>query len=185
MIRFRFDIDKAIAATAYVIQKGGGRFDVFALVKMLYDANRIALVRFGRSITGDTLASMDKGPIVSDTYDLIKKRGLRANQTKWNHFITEPESHVLRLVKIPDLGVLSTRELAILDEAFKEISAIPPYWLSSWTHQRFPEWKDPKGSSLRIDPAEILRIEKKSDKEISEIEDEINSLNAFDALLNR
>lgn len=185
MMRFQFNVDKAIASTAYVIQKGGGRFDVFALVKTLYDANRIALVRYGRSITGDQLVSMDKGPVVSDTYDLIKKKGSRANQTKWNHFISEPEFHVLRLVRLPELGSLSTRELAILDEAFKEISEIPPFWLSSWTHQRFPEWKDPKGSSLRIDPAEILRIEKKSDKEISEIEAEVKSLNAFDALLNR
>jgi hypothetical protein len=33
MMRFQYNVDKAIAASAYIIQKGGGRFDVFALFK--------------------------------------------------------------------------------------------------------------------------------------------------------
>jgi uncharacterized phage-associated protein len=187
MIRFRFDIDKAIDASCYVIQKGGGRFDVFALIKALYLANRISLLKYGRSITGDKLASLDKGPVVSDTYNLIQKsrRAKPEHQQKWNQFISERESHVLRLLKTPDFGRLSVREIAVLDEAFKTMAKIPPYWLSSWTHEHFPEWKDPKGSSTAIDPVEILKAEKKSKEEIAEIEDELNSLNALDTLLQR
>jgi hypothetical protein len=187
MIRFRFDIEKAIAASAYIIQKGGGRFDVFALIKTMYLANRISLVKYGRSITGDHLASLDKGPVVSDTFHLIQKssRAKPEHQARWNQFISERQSHVLRLLKTPDLGYLSVRENSILDEAFKTISEIPPYWLSSWTHEHFPEWKNPKGSSTAIDPAEILKAEKKSNEEIAEIEEEVNSLSALDALLQR
>jgi uncharacterized phage-associated protein len=187
MMRFQFNVDKAIAATAYVIQKGGGKFDVFALIKTLYLANRIALIKFGRSITGDKLASLDKGPVVSDTYHLIQKssRAKPEHQAKWDQFISERQSHVLRVLKKPDFGYLSVRERAILDEAFKTISEIPPYLLSSWTHDHCPEWKDPKGSSMVIDPAEILKIESKSGAEIAEIKEEVESLNALDALLNR
>ena len=187
MMRFQFNVDKAIAATAYVIQKGGGKFDVFALIKTLYVANRIALIKYGRSITGDKLASLDKGPVVSDTYHLIQKssRAKREHQLKWDQFISERQSHVLRVLKMPDFGYLSVRERAILDEAFKTISEIPPYLLSSWTHDHCPEWKDPKGSSTAIDPAEILKAEKKSNEEIAEIEDEVNSLHTLDAVLQR
>jgi hypothetical protein len=170
MIRFRFDIDKAIAASAYIIQKGGGRFDVFALIKTLYLANRISLVKYGRSITGDKLASLDEGPVVADTYHLIQKNGLSkpGHQAKWNQFISEQQSRVLRLLKAPDFGHLSVREISILDEAFKTISEIPPYWLLSWTREHFPEWKAPKGSSTAIDPVRILKAEKKSKEEIAE-----------------
>jgi uncharacterized phage-associated protein len=187
MMRFQFNVDKAIAATAYVIQKGGGKFDVFALIKTLYVANRIALIKYGRSITGDKLASLDKGPVVSDTYHLIQKssRAKREHQAKWDQFISERQSHVLRVLKAPDFGYLSVRERAILDEAFKTISEIPPHLLSSWTHDHCPEWKDPKGSSTAIDPAEILKIESKSGAEIAEIKEEVESLNALDALLSR
>jgi uncharacterized phage-associated protein len=187
MMRFQYNVDKAIAATAYVIQKGGGKFDVFALIKTLYLANRIALIKFGRSITGDKLASLDKGPVVSDTYHLIQKssRAKPEHQAKWDQFISERQSHVLRVLKKPDFGYLSVRECAILDEAFKTISEIPPYLLSSWTHDHCPEWKDPKGSSTAIDPAEILKIESKSGVEIAEIKEEVESLNALDALLSR
>src|SRR5580698_11365004 len=131
MMRFQFNVDKAIAATAYVIQKGGGKFDVFALIKTLYVANRISLLKYGRSITGDKLASLDKGPVVSDTYNLIQKsrRAKPEHQQKWNQFISERESHVLRLLKTPDLGCLSVREIAALDKAFSTISSIPSYWL--------------------------------------------------------
>jgi len=73
----------------------------------------------------------------------------------------------------------------VLDEAFKTISEIPPYWLSAWMHEHCPEWKGPKGSSAAIDPAEILKAEKKPKAEIEEIEDEVNSLHAMDAVLHR
>ncbi len=84
---------------------------------------------------------------------------------------------MLRIKTMPEMGYLSVREMELLDEAFKTISEIPAYWLADWTHQVFPEWKDPTGSSLPIDPKKILRIEKKSEKEISEIEEELATVN--------
>ncbi|HEY6348326.1 MAG TPA: hypothetical protein VI636_02850 [Candidatus Angelobacter sp.] len=48
-----FDIDKAIAATAHVIEREGGNDDMFCLIKKLYFADRTALIQWGKSITGD------------------------------------------------------------------------------------------------------------------------------------
>jgi hypothetical protein len=50
-----FDIDKAIAATAYLIERGGGTADMLPLIKKLYIADRMALIQWGKSITGDKL----------------------------------------------------------------------------------------------------------------------------------
>jgi hypothetical protein len=183
---FRLDIDKALAATAYLIQKAGGRFDVFVLLKTLYLADRTALIKYGRTITGDKFVSMAKGPVLSRIFDLIRGREIPGDPhalVKWKKFISERESHLLRLKETPELGFLSVREMEILDEAFRTISEIPPYWLAEWTHRVMPEWEDPKGSSKPIDPVKILKNAKKSDEEIAEIEEELASINSLKSLL--
>jgi uncharacterized phage-associated protein len=183
---FRFDIDKALAATAYLIQKAGGRFDVFVLIKTLYYADRTAFIKYGRPITGDKFVSMDKGPVLSKIFDLIRGKEIAGDAhalAKWRKFVAERESHLLRLKETPELGFLSVREMEVLDEAFRTISEIPPYWLAEWTHQVMPEWEDPKGSSKAIDLVKILKGAKKSDKEIAEIDEELASINSLKALL--
>ena len=185
-MKLRLDIDKAIAATAYLIQKAGGRYDVFVLMKTLSLADRDALISHGRTITGDKLVSMDKGPVVSGIYDMIKGKEVRGHPDalpKWKKHISERQSHLLALKDSPELGFLSVREMEILDKAFQTISQIPPYWLAEWTHRNFPEWKDPKGSSLEINPAEILKTAKKSVEEIKEIDEELSSLNMMKSFL--
>jgi hypothetical protein len=185
-VKLRLDIDKAIAATAYLIQKAGGRYDVFVLMKTICLADRTALIKHGRTITGDRLVSMDKGPIVSGIYDLIKGKEVRGHPdalTKWKKCITERQVHTLRLRCMPELGFLSVREIGTLDAAFQTISEIPPYWLSDWMRLNFQEWEDPKGSSVEIDPARILKTAKKSDEEIEEINEEISSVNLMKAFL--
>src|SRR5438552_5836860 len=98
IVKFRLDINKAIAATAYLIQKAGGRYDVFVLIQTLYYADRKGLVKYGRTITGDKLVSMDKGPVVSNIYDLIKGKQIHRHPRAlalWRKFISERESHLL------------------------------------------------------------------------------------------
>jgi hypothetical protein len=187
-VKFHLDIDKAIAATAYLIQKAGGRFDVFVLIKTLAWAERNTIIAYGTSITGDRLVSMDKGPVVSGIYDLIKGKEIKGHPEalkKWGKHIMARESHVLRIKECPDMEVLSVREIEIIDAAFRTISQIPSYWLAAWTHENFPEWKDPKGSSLEIDRAEILKTAKKSNKEIEAINEEITSINLMKSFLGR
>ena len=185
-MKFRLDINKAIAASAYLIQKAGGRYDRFVLIKTLYHADRASLVKYGRTITGDRLVSMHKGPVLSSIYDLIKGKQVSGHPgalDRWNQFISENQNFMLQAKGAPEIGYLSVREIELLDEAFKTISEIPPYWLSEWTHLVFPEWQDPSGSSVPIDPKEILRKEKKSEQEISEIEEELTVLNRLRAIL--
>jgi hypothetical protein len=73
--------------------------------------------------------------------------------------------------------------MEVLDEAFRTLSEIPPYWLAEWTHQVMPEWEDPKGSSKAIDLVKILKSAKKSDKEIAEIGEELASVNSLKEFL--
>jgi hypothetical protein len=67
-----FNIDKSISATGYLIEQAGGCEDMFMLLKKVYFADRSALIGWGQSITGDRLASLEKGPVVSGIYNLLK-----------------------------------------------------------------------------------------------------------------
>lgn len=174
-----FNIDKAIAATGYLIERQGGVEDMFMLVKKLYYADRSALIQWGKSITGDELASLQKGPIVSGIYDLLKGKGTKRYQIKWNDIIERQEPYKILLRKQPDKSALAEREKKVLEESRQTIASIRGS-VPKWLHKHCPEWNDPGQSSSPIDPANILRLAKKSEEEILRIEkanEEIRLLN--------
>jgi hypothetical protein len=53
-----FDIRKAIAAVAFLLKKQGGQLDMFLGLKTLYLADKMALIQWGKTITGDTFISL-------------------------------------------------------------------------------------------------------------------------------
>src|ERR1700733_12598817 len=118
-----FDIKKAIAAATYVIKKKGGAESMFVLLKKLYWADRIALIRWGKSITGDSLASLDKGPVVSGIYNLLKDKGRQNDLILWKDVIVR-KGNTVSLRKTPTITALSEREIEVLDKAVKTIDSI-------------------------------------------------------------
>jgi hypothetical protein len=177
-----FDIDKAIAATAYLIEGKGGADDMFCLVKKLYFADRTALIRWGKPVTGDKLASLAKGPIVSGIYDLLKGDGPEEDQIRWNDVIVRKRPYTIVTRKTPNKGVLSDREKEVLDESRKTIDAIRGS-IPNWLHKKCPEWTNPGRSSIPIDPSTILRLANKSEDEIRRIEEANEEIRLMNYLL--
>jgi hypothetical protein len=177
-----FKIDKAIAATGFLIEQGGGTADMFPLIKKLYLADRSALIQWGNSITGASLASLQKGPIVSTIYDLMKGTGDERNLNLWNAAIWR-DNYALGVRSPIDKSVLSERESTLLDESRRTIDNIRGS-IPDWCHANFPEWIDPGTSSTPIDPSSILRVVKKSEEEILQIEKDNEELRYLDRLLN-
>jgi len=165
-----FDIDKAIAATGFLLERKGGSDDMFPLIKKLYYADRSALIEWGQSITGDKLVSLEKGPIVSGIYNLLKGEGPEENLIKWNNFIQREQPYTIQLRKTPNKGLLSKREKRVLDEARETIDAIRGS-IPKWLHKHCPEWTDPGHSSIPIDPSTILRLANKTEEEILRLEE--------------
>jgi hypothetical protein len=176
-----FDINKAIAAAAHVIEGKGGTEDMFCLVKKLYFADRSALIGWGQTITGDALASLEKGPIVSGIYDLLKGKGTEKNLIEWNDVIQRSQ-HKISLRKAPGAGVLAEREKRVLEDASTTIDAIRGS-IPKWLHRNCPEWEDPGNSSIPTDPSTILRIAKKSEEEIRRLEEANEELRVLNLLL--
>jgi Protein of unknown function (DUF4065) len=173
-----FDVKKAIGATAYLIEREGGTAGMFVLLKSLYYADRSALINWGKPITGDSFASLDKGPIVAGIYDLLKGKGSEKELAEWNDVITRDENSISTR-KRADTTVLSEREIEILEHARSMIRGIQGP-IADWLHKNCPEWEDPHGSSIPIDPSQILRQAGKSEEEIrstEEANEEIRLLN--------
>ena len=167
-----FDIKKAIAAVAFLLQGQGKELDMFLGLKMLYLADKTALIQWGKTITGDSFVSMKKGPVLSRIYDLFRGTAKdKKSQQEWDTFFSQRVSNGVRLLKSVDTGILSQREMETLEKARQEILGCAPWEVADWLHQTCPEWEDPKGSSRPIDPEVILRNAGRTDDDIQTIKE--------------
>src|SRR5439155_21648594 len=121
MTRFVFDIEKAVAAAAYLTRKKGNRqISIFELLKMMYAAEREALTSWHRPITGDNFRSMRKGIVLTRTYNLIKGEvmGTNSDMVKWLQHFSARDGNFIRVLTDPDYDYLSDREKEALDRGF-------------------------------------------------------------------
>jgi len=173
-VHFVFDLRKAIAATSYLCRQNGGSLNVLHLIKMLYVADRTALLQWHRTITGDRFVSMKNGPVLSRVYDLMCGRSSGQEQQAWTSIFHPRDGHVISLKGTSiDLGSLSRRELDVLDQAFKQFKDVPVPQLVQFLHNVLPEWKDPGRSSAPIDPRTVLYHAGYSEVAVAEIEEEL------------
>jgi len=169
MIRFVFNERKTAQAAAYLLKLAGGRMKYMKLLKILYLADRETLLRTGRPITGDRYVSMDNGPILSRTYDLVAEEP-EDPARPWFEYIAPPENYSVELRKSePESDELSSFETGVIRELFDKFKNVDQFTLAKLTHKICPEWRDPEGSSLPIDPEEILRAAGRSQEEIERI----------------
>ena len=82
-MRLPFNEKKATQAAAYLLRLRGGRMSYMKLIKLLYLADRISLNRRGRPITTDRYVSMDRGPVLSRTLNLITEERDPAAPSFW------------------------------------------------------------------------------------------------------
>jgi uncharacterized phage-associated protein len=167
-MHFLFNPRKAAQAAAYLVKLSDGRMSMFALIKILYLADRKSLAQRGRSITGDEMVSMPHGPVLSRIYDNIKCGPDDKQAQPWNEYLTEREDNTISLRdENPPTDELSEYERGVLKETLAQYGHFGFQELRAITHG-LPEYQDPKGSSRPIDPTIILREEGWSDEEIQD-----------------
>ena len=164
-MRFTFDPRKTAQAAAWLLQRHGGRLTRGRLLKLLYLADRQSLIDTGRPVTGDYMVSMDQGPVLSITYDLIKgKYDEPEARAVWARYVeTVPHTMQVRATHSVPMPArerfvydnLSRYEMKVLEQVDEVYGALAWKDLSALTHQ-LPEWQDPHGSSWPIDPEDIL-----------------------------
>lgn len=150
---------KTIQAAAHVARSQGGTLSRLRLLKILYIADRECLREHGHTITGDHPYAMENGPVLTETYDLIK--GRHGEVAEWDaHFGAFGVEVDVTGKRHPGVGLLSRREMAKLDEVAKRYEDVDDFELSMITHD-FLEWaktypkRGPK-KSVAIPPALLL-----------------------------
>lgn len=174
--------DKATQAAARLLELHGGRMNYMKLIKLLYLAERAALVRWGRPITFDQYYSLPHGPVLSLTYNRIVDEPDPEQRSYWHQYISAPQNYVVELERHAPNDQLSQAEEELLDSIYGEFGQLDQWQLRDATHE-LPEWVDPDGSSVPITARDILLAEGYSEQDVREIESALEAEAKADELL--
>lgn len=144
---------------AYLLSREKGRMNYLKLIKLLYLADRESMKRHGHAISGDRYVSMDHGPVLSQTFNLIKG-AVRFAERGWNHWIADGADYAVSLrrkVHREALDELSEADLGVLGDVYAKFGKLDQWKLVEYTHRYCGEWEDPKGSSKPIDYETIFK----------------------------
>lgn len=177
---WRYREDRATQAAAHLLKLRGGTMSYLKLLKLMYLADRKALVDLGRPITYDRFVSMKHGPVLSCTLNLMKSAD---GSSYWGEHISPPDDYEVHLlIDEPPRGKISRAETGILDAVFAEYGGYDRFALRDLTHT-FPEWHDPNGSSKEITLREMLLGQGLTDEDAATIEASLQDETALNALL--
>lgn len=156
-----FNTRKAAQVTAYFMLKAGGKINILRATKLIYLADRRSMEMREFPLTGDEFVSMKFGPINSYIYSYMTGAA-PVRQGEWAEYIAPRRGYDLwpsQQIEGDDLDELSLSDIRLLDETWDEFKDIGDQFdLADWTHKYCPEWRDPSGSSIPINPASIYRI---------------------------
>jgi uncharacterized phage-associated protein len=183
-IRFRFNAKKAAQAANKLLQLSGGRRNYMELVKLLYLADRKALLRLDCPITGDQLVALPYGPVLSRVLNLIRFGPNSPDDAAWFDIVSPPDGYDVEALGNGDDDELSGAECQILGEVFAEHGNKNWIQLSRLTH-KLPEWTDPNGGTIPISPEQILKLEGRRSEEIEHLKRELSLFEQLDRDVSR
>lgn len=174
-VRLRFNEAKATQAAGLLLALRGGTMSYMKLIKLLYLADREALLRWDRPITTDRWVSMDNGPVVSRIYGLIREEPAPGVPGEWARHIQASDRYDVSLIEPVDDDELSSAEVKLLRQIFALHGHKNRWELVSHCHE-LPEWRRPNGSSMPIEVEDILRGESRPADEIAAVVAELENI---------
>lgn len=151
-----FDETKTTQAAALLLKLNDGRMPYMKLVKLLYNADREALRRWGRQITNDAPFSMEHGLVLSTVLDQAEDSD-PAFESIWSAHL-RTSGYNTTIIEDPGDGELSDAEVELLEEMFEAYRGKDQYYMRDEHHDKtkFPEWEDPGQSSIPTGIGAIL-----------------------------
>ena len=182
-MRLRFNEAKVTQAAGLFLKKRGGKMSYMKLLKLLYLTDREALVRWGRPVTTDVYVSMDHGPVLSKTLDIINEGPDSIEGRIWAQYISAASNYEVSLLEDTPTTELSRAEEKLIDEIFCKFGAYSRWQIRDYVHT-LPEWTDPHGSAVPIRYSDILVAAKKTEEEVESILEELRNLEHFQNCLS-
>ncbi len=152
------------------------------LLKLLYLADRTALLERGLPITTDRPVSMRYGPVLSNTYSLIRDQAMPGGESEFARYIQQSGNYEVALANDPGTDELSRYECSLLERIWEEHGEKTQWELVELTHQ-LPEWTDPAESAIEITAEDILQAGGLGQEEIRERLDLLRELRHADEVL--
>lgn len=152
-----FNERKVAQMAAYLLKKRGGCMAHLKMMKLLYLADREAMARYGVPISGDRVVSMDHGPVLSKTLNLMDG-DVESSPNGWEELISDKANYELSLrreLTDVDLDELSAADIDVLDTVWDQFGKMGRWEIRDYTHT-LPEWEDPQGSSIPLSHMKIL-----------------------------
>ena len=150
-----FDILKTMQGAAVLLKfEPSHAMSRLRLLKLLYIADRELLQTRMRPLTGDRPVAMRNGPVLSQTYDLIK--GVDFGSPQWNTCLRSEVRNV-HLIDDPGVGKLSRQEIQKLQEVSSRFAERDDWEVAEYTHG-YPEWikNQPDKTSYKAIPLDDL-----------------------------
>lgn len=150
------EILKMKATVLYLIEKCGGSVDYVKLNKLLYFAQQLHLVRYGRGIVNDTFRASDLGPVPSFIFKALKdnedKVVVDKNIDDFNKgiFIIPGKPQTIKSSEKPDMDEFSVSDIKCLDEILGRYKNLTSKALTEISH-RDKAWID-ANNSRKLDP---------------------------------
>jgi uncharacterized phage-associated protein len=137
-ITFRFDPDKAVNALAFFSRQGVSGLDHMKIAKMVFLADRAHLLRYGRTITGDSYVCMEHGPVPSITRDMVNARIAEDPdaESMLDYFEVRRSGKYPELIakRDADLEVFSDSDIEVLTEVIERHGPESAWNLRDFTH---------------------------------------------------
>lgn len=176
-----FNPEKATQIAIFLLKLNGGRLDYTKAIKLIYIADRMSLLENKIPISLDKYVSMDKGPVVSNIYDMIKGA---TDCVLWNEYIKTIGYNINLRKDFEQFDLLSKNEKQMLVKVDAEFKRKSCWVIIDYMHEHFKEWEDPDGSSYNIEIEDIMKALQKSNDEIRSIQEDLNYLKTVKNLLS-
>ena len=154
-----FSERKVAQMAAYFLDHARGRMKYLKLLKLLYLADRESMKRRGHPISGDRYVSKDHGPVLSQTFNLIKGAARFADRG-WNYWIADQANYMVALKRKASqdaLDELSDADIDALSHVYAKFGKMDQWNLVEYVHRYCGEWVDPNGSSVPISYEKVFK----------------------------
>lgn len=152
-IRFRFNLDKALHAMAYVVDRLGA-VDKVKLMKLIYLADRDHFLKHGYPVTGDRQCAMPHGPVPSSCLAALNGESWPKPNAAFEYLHIDDNRVMLKAKPKDDW--LTTEEKQTLEGVLAAYGGTSTWRLRDQTH-KLPEYKEVyvEGTSTTI-PYELM-----------------------------
>ena len=163
------------------LRMAGGRMSYMKLIKLLYLVDRRSLLERGVPVTYDRYVSMQHGPVLSETLDLINYGSSPSDESYWETHIDQDSRYEVSLRGDCPVDELSDAELELARAVYGEFGAMDRWAVVDYVH-RLPEWRDPGEARVLPIRYEDILAHEKTPEESEQIVGDLRAMGAAEAI---